>query len=126
MNPNIASPIQYGDNSADLQTPCEPADEIQKPPRNPAGTRRQLATELHTCAPHGAPLKHEMLHSTDYMVSYAVQTSQIKCHHMCGGMVSLLSTVTVNIVQPVLNVPYYAKNPKSIKGPLLNLFCKVN
>ncbi|XP_033972809.1 forkhead box protein R1 isoform X2 [Trematomus bernacchii] len=67
VNPNIASPIQYGDNSADLQTPCEPADEIQKPPRNPAGTR-QLATELHTCAPHGAPLKHEMLHSTDYMI----------------------------------------------------------
>ncbi|KAK5935764.1 hypothetical protein CgunFtcFv8_021099 [Champsocephalus gunnari] len=68
VNPNIASPIQYGEKSADLQTPCEPADEIQKPPRNPAGTQRQLGTERHTCAPHGAPLKHEMPHSTDYMI----------------------------------------------------------
>ncbi|XP_033932985.1 forkhead box protein R1 [Pseudochaenichthys georgianus] len=68
VNPNIASPIQYGEKSADLQTPCEPADEIQKPPRNPAGTQRQLGTELHACAPHGAPLKHEMPHSTDYMI----------------------------------------------------------
>ncbi|KAK5874438.1 hypothetical protein PBY51_019382 [Eleginops maclovinus] len=64
VNPNIASPIQYRENSADLQTTCEPTDEIQKPLLNSAGTRRQLSTELNMCA----PIKQEMLHSTDYMI----------------------------------------------------------
>lgn len=79
VNPSIACPIQYGENTADLQTLCEPAEEIQTPLLNPAETQRQLATELHMFDPHGAPLQEELLHSTEYMVQYALQASTVTC-----------------------------------------------
>ncbi|XP_031179645.1 forkhead box protein R1 isoform X1 [Sander lucioperca] len=68
VNPSIACPIQYGEHTADLQTLCEPAEEIQTPLLNPAETQCQLTTELHMFDPHGAPLQEELLHSTEYMI----------------------------------------------------------
>ncbi|XP_029312777.1 forkhead box protein R1 isoform X2 [Cottoperca gobio] len=68
VNPNIACPIQYGENAAHLQTLCEPADEIKTPQLNPAGTQHHLSTERHRFAPQNAPLQEELLHSTDYMI----------------------------------------------------------
>ncbi|XP_037647045.1 forkhead box protein R1 isoform X2 [Sebastes umbrosus] len=73
VNPNIACPIQYGENTADLQTHYEPTEEIQTPVLNPAETQRQPTTEHRMSAPHGAPLKEELLHSSEYKGSLRQQ-----------------------------------------------------
>lgn len=78
VNPNIACPIQYGENAADLQTLSEPAQEIQAPQ---AATQHQLSTELHMFAPHDAPLQEELRHSvsssTEYTVQYTLKASPV-------------------------------------------------
>uniref|UniRef100_A0A8D2ZZW6 Fork-head domain-containing protein n=1 Tax=Scophthalmus maximus TaxID=52904 RepID=A0A8D2ZZW6_SCOMX len=47
VNPDIACPIQYGQDAADLRSPCEPAEEIQtRLLLKPAETKRPGAAEL--------------------------------------------------------------------------------
>ena len=85
VNPNIACPIQYGESAADVQTLCEPAEEVQTA-LNPAETKHQPSTEL-MFASHDASLQEEVLHSTEYMVQYT--SSVMFCHPnlpVCGGM----------------------------------------
>ncbi|XP_010736125.2 forkhead box protein R1 isoform X2 [Larimichthys crocea] len=67
VNPNIACPIQYGKKTAaDLQTLCDPAEEIPTPRLDPADTRRQLNSDLHMFADHDA---HSVSSSTEYMIN---------------------------------------------------------
>ncbi|XP_032369731.1 forkhead box protein R1 isoform X1 [Etheostoma spectabile] len=68
VNPSIACPIRYRENTAGLQSLCEPAEEIPTPLMNPAETQRPLTTELHVFDPHGAPLQEELLPSPEYMI----------------------------------------------------------
>lgn len=60
VNPNIACPMQYGENAADLETLCEPAKETQYP----------HIDELHVFAPLQEELLHSIPSSTEYMVQY--------------------------------------------------------
>ncbi|XP_035483869.2 forkhead box protein R1 isoform X1 [Scophthalmus maximus] len=47
VNPDIACPIQYGQDAADLRSPCEPTEEIQtRLLLKPAETKRPGAAEL--------------------------------------------------------------------------------
>ncbi|TMS12890.1 Forkhead box protein N5 [Larimichthys crocea] len=67
VNPNIACPIQYGKKAAaDLQTLCDPAEEIPTPRLDPADTRHQLNSDLHMFADHDA---HSVSSSTEYMIN---------------------------------------------------------
>uniref|UniRef100_A0A8D3DJ62 Fork-head domain-containing protein n=1 Tax=Scophthalmus maximus TaxID=52904 RepID=A0A8D3DJ62_SCOMX len=52
VNPDIACPIQYGQDAADLRSPCEPAEEIQtRLLLKPAETKRPGANEDVSCRP---------------------------------------------------------------------------
>ncbi|XP_059179952.1 forkhead box protein R1 [Centropristis striata] len=72
VNPNIVCPLQYGKNTADLQSRFEPAEEIQTV--KSAETQQRLTTELHTFSSHDAPLQQQ-LHSTEDMI----KTEDISC-----------------------------------------------
>ncbi|KAM7424636.1 hypothetical protein PAMA_000814 [Pampus argenteus] len=63
VNPNIACPIQYGENGADQLSFCQHAEEIRTSPLELAGT-----TKLHMFAPHDAPIQEKLLHSTEYLI----------------------------------------------------------
>ncbi|XP_041646738.1 forkhead box protein R1 [Cheilinus undulatus] len=69
VNPNIACPIQYRGDPADLQTLCEPSEEIQTSVLDPAETQHQLTTEHQVFNSHDAPL-HSASSSTDYMITH--------------------------------------------------------
>lgn len=81
VNPNIACPIQYGENAADLQTLSEPAQETQAPLLDSVATQHQAPTELHMLSPHDAVFKEDLWQSvsssTEYMVQYILQVSTI-------------------------------------------------
>nr|XP_046251821.1 forkhead box protein R1 [Scatophagus argus] len=79
VNPNIACPIQYGENAADLQSLSEPAEENQTALLDPEETQRQLATKLHAFASHDAPLQEELLHSVSSSAQYMLKTDDISC-----------------------------------------------
>lgn len=73
VNPNIASPIQYRESAAHLQTLIGSAEEIQTPPLDSAETKGQLTAELRMFAPHDAPLHEELLRSVSSSTEYMVQ-----------------------------------------------------
>lgn len=55
VNPSIACPIQYGETPSDLQTPSEPAGEIQA---DPAQTRVPVVQEVLLRSEYTVPLMH--------------------------------------------------------------------
>ncbi|KAI3376861.1 hypothetical protein L3Q82_000117 [Scortum barcoo] len=61
VNPDIACPIQYGENASDLRPLCEAADEIHTAVLDPAETHHQLPSDLHMFVSHNAPLQEELL-----------------------------------------------------------------
>ncbi|XP_026234465.1 forkhead box protein R1 [Anabas testudineus] len=73
VNPNIACPIQYGENATDLLTLCESAKETAL--LEPAESRHPPTVELHMFA----PLQEELLHSVSSSTQYMIKREDISC-----------------------------------------------
>ncbi|XP_074523085.1 forkhead box protein R1 isoform X2 [Halichoeres trimaculatus] len=78
VNPNIVCPIQYGADTKDQQTVCEPADKVQTFEQHPSETHQQLTSENPKFKSHDGALQEEQLHSvscsTEYMDSKPVRS----------------------------------------------------
>ncbi|XP_060911095.1 forkhead box protein R1 isoform X1 [Labrus mixtus] len=79
VNPNIACPIRYGANKADLQPLCGPAEEVQKTAPEPAETKHQLAKERHIFSCRDSPLQQDLLQSVSSSTDYKIKKEDVSC-----------------------------------------------